>query len=48
MKPDKSTELDQVMMKWFKLHESEGVEFSGDLLKEQAKLFHKELIATSM
>lgn len=26
------------MMRWFNLFESEGVELSGDLVKEQAKL----------
>ena len=31
------------MMRWFKLRESEGVELSGDLVKEQAKTFHEEL-----
>ena len=43
MKPGKSAQLDQVMMRWFKLRESEGVELSGDLVKEQAKTFHEEL-----
>lgn len=30
-------------MDCFKLHESEGAELSGDLVKEEAKLFQEEL-----
>lgn len=40
MKDGKSTGLDKVVMK---LRESEDVELSGDLAKEQAKLFHEKL-----
>ena len=39
----KSSELDQVLITWFNLCTNEGVEISGDLLKEQAKVFHEEL-----
>ena len=41
---DKSAELDQVMMRRFKLHESEGVEVSRNLVKEQARIFCEELV----
>ncbi|XP_042206656.1 tigger transposable element-derived protein 2-like [Homarus americanus] len=43
MSEGKSAELDQVLITWFKLRVNEGVEISGDLLKEQAKVFHEEL-----
>lgn len=43
MTEGKSSELDQVLITWFNLRVSEGVEISGDLLKEQAKVFHEEL-----
>ena len=39
----KSSEPDQVLITWFNLHVSEGVEIYVDLLKEQAKVFHEEL-----
>ena len=43
IKPGESAELDQVMMKWFKLCESESVELSDNLVKEQVRIFHEEL-----
>ena len=43
IKPGESAELDQVMMKWFKLCESESVELSDNLVKEQVSIFHEEL-----
>ncbi|KAG7163490.1 Jerky protein-like 7 [Homarus americanus] len=43
MSEGKSAELDQVLITWFNLRVSECVEISGDLLKEQAKVFHEEL-----
>ena len=39
MTEGKSFELDQLLIIWFNLHVSEGVEISGDLLKKQAKVF---------
>ena len=43
MTEGKSSQLDQVLITWFNLRVSEDVEISGDLLKEQAKVFHEEL-----
>ncbi|KFD68209.1 hypothetical protein M514_19691 [Trichuris suis] len=43
MKDGKSSELDKVLITWLKLRLSEGVELSGDLVREQARLNHKEL-----
>ena len=43
MKPGKSSELDQAMMRWFKLRESENVEPSDDFVREQARIFYEEL-----
>lgn len=43
MKEGKSSELDKVLIVWFKLCVSEDIKLSGDLVKEQAKFFHEEL-----
>ena len=43
IKPSKSAKLNQVMIRWFKLHENEGVKLSDDLVKEQTRIFNEEL-----
>ncbi|KFD68160.1 hypothetical protein M514_19642 [Trichuris suis] len=43
VKDGKSSELNKVLITWLKLRLSEGVELSGDLVREQARLNHKEL-----
>ncbi|KAK8721831.1 hypothetical protein OTU49_012591, partial [Cherax quadricarinatus] len=43
MTTGKSSEHDRVMLQWFRKRQSDGVELSGTLIMEQARLFHKEL-----
>ncbi|KFD67152.1 hypothetical protein M514_20588 [Trichuris suis] len=43
LKDGKSTELDKVLITWLKVRVREGVEISGNMVKEQARIFHKEL-----
>ncbi|XP_064420150.1 tigger transposable element-derived protein 2-like [Latimeria chalumnae] len=43
MKDSKSTELDKAMIQWFRLRQNDGVNISGDMVMEQAKIFHREL-----
>ncbi|XP_064094810.1 jerky protein-like [Macrobrachium nipponense] len=43
----RSSELDSALIKWFKLRRSEGLlSISGEMLMEQARIFHKELNLT--
>lgn len=43
MKDGKSTEHDRMMMKWFRKRRSDGLDLTGNMIKDQAKLLHKEL-----
>lgn len=43
LRPSKSCELDEALMKWFRQRRSEGLSISGPMLTEQAKIFHAEL-----
>ncbi|KFD50404.1 hypothetical protein M513_08631 [Trichuris suis] len=43
LKDGKSTDLDKVLIMWLKVRVREGVEISGNMDKEQARIFHKEL-----
>ena len=39
----KSSELDEILINWYNLGTNAGVEISGELLREQAKIFHEKL-----
>ena len=43
MKDGKSTKHDQMMMEWFKQRRSDGMELTGNMIKDQAKWLHQEL-----
>lgn len=43
MKDGKSTEHDKIMIQWFRQRRSDGVDLSGALVMEQAKLYHEQL-----
>ncbi|XP_063794663.1 jerky protein homolog [Pseudophryne corroboree] len=43
MKSGKSTELDRVLLEWFRQRRSDGVDLSGIMVQEQAKLYHTAL-----
>ncbi|XP_071536061.1 uncharacterized protein [Panulirus ornatus] len=43
MKDGKSTEHDRVMMEWFRQRRRDGVDLTGSMIMDQAKLFHEEL-----
>lgn len=43
MKDGKSTEHDRVMIEWFRQCCSDGVDLSGSMIMNQAKLFHEVL-----
>ncbi|XP_064410276.1 jerky protein homolog [Latimeria chalumnae] len=43
LKEGKSSNLDSALMHWFRKRRSEGMSISGEMVIEQAKIFHKEL-----
>ncbi|KFD62016.1 hypothetical protein M514_11293 [Trichuris suis] len=43
LKGGNSTDLDKVLITWLKVRVREGVQISGNMVKEQARIFHKEL-----
>nr|XP_006126666.1 TOM1-like protein 2 isoform X1 [Pelodiscus sinensis] len=43
MKEGKSVDLDTELIQWFRLRRSEGLNVSGPMLMEQAKVFHRQL-----
>ncbi|XP_063611756.1 uncharacterized protein LOC134785358 [Penaeus indicus] len=43
MKAGKSTELDRVLVDWYRKCRSEGVKLTCNTIMEQAKIFHKDL-----
>ncbi|KFD49794.1 hypothetical protein M513_09261 [Trichuris suis] len=43
LKDGKSTDLDKVLITWLKVRVRGGVEISGNMVKAQARIFHKEL-----
>lgn len=43
MKAGKSTEIDRVLVEWYRKCRSEGVKLTCNMIMEQAKIFHKDL-----
>lgn len=43
MKAGKSTELDRVLVEWYRKCRNEGLKLTGNMIMEKAKVFHKEL-----
>ncbi|ROT63623.1 hypothetical protein C7M84_018485 [Penaeus vannamei] len=43
MKAGKSTELDRVLVEWYRKCRNEGLKLTGNMIMEKAKIFHKEL-----